>query len=57
MPMNEPIPLPDIETRSDGRNVEAARMLDRRLVCVMLHHRRAEDSVAMIDEMDAVLEH
>jgi hypothetical protein len=55
--MNEPVLLPDIETRPDTRNVESARMLDRRLICIVFHYRRVEDALAMIDEMHAILGH
>lgn len=52
--MNEPIFLPDIETRSDAGSVETVRMRDRCFVFVMLHDRRVENSVTMIDEMHTI---
>jgi hypothetical protein len=55
--MNEPVLVPDIETSSDARDVETVRMLDRRLVCIVFHHRRVEDALAVIDEMYAVSGH
>jgi hypothetical protein len=57
VPTNEPVLVPDVETRADARNVETVRMLDRRLICVVVHLRRVENSLAVIDEMDAVLGH
>jgi hypothetical protein len=57
VPMNEPVLVPDIETSSDARDVETVRMLDRRLVCIVFHHRRVEDALAVIDEMYAVSGH
>lgn len=55
--MNEPVTVPDFETRSDARNVEMVRMLDRRLIRVVFQYRRVEDALAMIDEMHVILGH
>jgi hypothetical protein len=55
--MNQPVLVPDVETGSDARDVETVRVFDRRLIRVVLHHRRVKNSVAVIDEMHAISGH
>jgi hypothetical protein len=49
--------VPNIEPTSDACNIETVRMLDRFLVCMVLHDECIEHSVTMIDEMNAIFSH
>jgi hypothetical protein len=52
--MHEPPLVPNVEAGSDTRNVEAMRLLDRSLICVVLDLDCIEHAIGVIDEMNVI---
>jgi hypothetical protein len=52
--MHKPPLVPNVEPGSDTRNVEAMRLLDRSLICVVLDLDCIEHAIGVIDEMNVI---
>jgi hypothetical protein len=55
--MNEPAPVPEVESGAHGRYIQTMRLVDSRFVRVALQARCLVDVSALIDKVDSIAGH